>query len=65
MRSLPDHNRQSVSRLPGPGSGVLCPSCLATGERVEMIRTSVAMVPDDSDLTPVLCPACLTLGLLR
>jgi hypothetical protein len=65
MRSLVDHNRQCSPRLSGPGSGVVCPSCLATGERVEMVRASVALVPDTSELEAVLCPACAMLGLVR
>jgi predicted nuclease with TOPRIM domain len=65
MRSLADHNRQCSPRLSGLGSGVVCPSCLATGERVEMVRPSVALVPDTSELKLVLCPACAMLGLVR
>jgi len=65
MRSLPDHNRQWASRLNGLCAAVVCPSCLATGERVEMVRPDVAAFPETDDLKAVICPACAMLGLLR
>jgi len=65
MRSLLEHNRHCSPRLAGPGSGVVCPSCLATGERVEMVHASVAVFSDTSELKQVLCPACAMVGMVR
>jgi hypothetical protein len=65
MSSLPAHNRRRASRLSGSAVNALCPSCLASGDRVQMVRPVPPMLAETKELTPVLCPMCATFGMLR
>lgn len=65
MSSLPAYNRQRGSRLPGIAVRALCPSCLASGDRVQMVRLEPPMLAEPTALTAVLCPMCATFGMLR
>src|SRR5262245_41317157 len=58
MKTLFEHNRQQPVLSRAPLAGVLCPSCIAVGERVEMFETAPAP-SSDAGMRSVTCPRCL------
>jgi hypothetical protein len=71
LPSLFDHNRGFAPITTGEPSGVICPLCLAAGERVEMRRqigASIATGIQDAgafDFTNVCCPRCMLMSFKR
>lgn len=66
MRPLAVSNRSRPTRIEGEPMGVLCPACIALGERVEMVRPKATGLADLAGVAiAVVCPACATLGLRR
>lgn len=65
--SLFDHNRARRGAASAGRAGVLCPTCLQSGNRVSMRKaprnTPLAMLNDDQ-LQVVVCPRCLFFGLM-
>jgi hypothetical protein len=64
MPSLFDHNR-SQAPLSGQGAGVLCPRCLAAGERVEMKVGKLGIRMAQEHVQQVWCPRCAEVGWKR
>lgn len=64
LRSLFDHNRGQAP-LSGKGAGVLCPRCLAAGERVELKQGKLTMRMAQEHAKQVWCPRCAEVGWKR